>query len=365
MGRALRIAAHNGAPDWGGAEIAVVRLLLGLEGRGHAVRIYCNDREVKRRAADAGLLARRERLGGDIAVHHALRFARELRRRQPDVLVLGTFRKLWLGALAARLAGVPRVVARVGLETDMPRNAKYRFVFARWIDAVVFNADGMRRRFLEVMPDFPGETATILTGVRAPATRGGTAFRAMLGIPLGAPLVGSVGRLAEQKRYDRLIPVLRSVPEAHAVVVGEGPERGRLEAAAREAEVAPRLHLPGHQDDVGPALDAMDLFVLTSDREGLSNAMLEALAAGVPVLSTDVSGAREALDPLDDGNAPGRVVGFGADAIAGAVRELIGDRARLGAMGETARRVARERFAVERMLDRWERILAGDSNGEG
>jgi glycosyltransferase involved in cell wall biosynthesis len=361
--RALRVAAHNGAPVWGGAEIAVTRLLLGLQERGHAVRIYCNDPEVKRRAADAGLLARRAKLGGDIAVHHAVRFGRELRRRRPDALILGTFRKLWLGSLAARRAGVPRVVARIGLETDMPRNAKYRYVFEHWIDAVVFNADVMRQRFLETLPGFPGETVTIHTGVRAPTTRGGTTFRATLGIPLDAPLIGSVGRLAEQKRYDRLAAVLAAMPDAHAVVVGEGAERDRIERAAREAGVAARLHLPGHRDDVGPALDAMDVFVLTSDREGLSNAMLEAMAAGVPVVSTDVSGAREALEPLDDGSVPGVVVGFDPAGIAGAVGPLIDDRARLRDTGESARRAARERFSVARMLDRWETVLAPDPNG--
>ena len=280
------------------------------------------------------------------------------------MLLLGTFRKLWLGALAARIAGVPRVVARIGLETDMPRNAKYRFVFGHWIDAVVFNADGMRERFLERMPEFPGETVTIHTGVRPPALRGGASFRAMTGIPLDAPLLGSVGRLATQKRYDRLVGVLRSMPEAHAVVVGEGPERAALEREATSAGVGARLHLPGHQEDVGPVLDAMDVFVLPSDREGMSNAMLEALAAGVPVVSTDVSGAREALAPVDEGTAPGVVVGFEPGDLEAALRALLPERGLLRAMGEAARRAARARFDPERMLDEWERVLRAGSRAE-
>ncbi len=359
----LRVAAHNGAPVWGGAEIALARLLSGLDERGHAVRLYCNDPAVKRNVAAMGILTRRQHLGGDIALYHALTFARELRRRKPDVLLLGTFRKLWLGALAARLAGVPRVVARIGLETDMPRNAKYRFVFRNWIDAVVFNAGEMRARFLEALPDYPGETATIHTGVRPLIPRGGTAFRATAAIPLDAPLIGSVGRLATQKRYDRLIEVLRVIPEAHACVVGEGPERRALERLAAAAGVAPRLHLPGHREDVAPALDAMDLFVLPSDREGMSNAMIEAMTAGVPVVSTAVSGAREALAPLPDGAAPGRVVGFEPAELAEAVRELLGDRRQRLAMGRAAARAAVERFSVERMLDAWESVLSGPRTG--
>lgn len=356
----LRIVAHNGAPVWGGAEIATTRLLAGLAGRGHDVRFYANDREVVRRARGAGVHTSRLHLGGDIAVHHAVRFSRELERLSPDALILGTFRKLWLGGMAARLAGVPRVVARIGLETDMPRNAKYRFVFERWIDAIVFNADGMRERFLQRMPGYPGDTVTIQTGVRPPAVRGGASLRAALGIPADAALIGSVGRLVGQKRYDRLIEAVASLPDVHLLVLGEGPERTALESLASERDLAGRFHLPGHRDDVGPALDAMDVFVVPSDREGMSNAMLEALAAGVPVVSTDVSGAREALAVREEGPPPGRVVGFEAAALGAALGELLADRPRLRAMGEAAREVAAVRFDEDRMLAEWEHVLGAE-----
>lgn len=366
--RPLRIVAHNGAPVWGGAEIAIARLVTGLGRRGHDVMLYCNDPEVARRAAKLDAPVGRLHLGGDIAVHDALRFGLRLRRRRPDVLLLGTFRKIWLGALAAKIGGVPRVVARIGLETDMPRNAKYRFVFRRWIDAVVFNADGMRRAFLQSMSDFPGDAVTIHTGIASVARGDGAAFRRELGVPQDAPLVGSVGRLATQKRYDRLVRALASLPGVHAVVVGEGAERGTLEALAREEGVAERVHLPGHRDDVADALDAIDVFVLCSDREGMSNAMLEALAAGVPVVSTDVSGAREALAPAAsppavsdavEARAPG-VVLASPDRLTPTLRELLGDRPRLVAMAAAAGRVARQRFDEDRMLDAWEHVLRGD-----
>jgi len=223
----------------------------------------------------------------------------------------------------------------------------------------VFNADGMCRAFLDAMPDDPGEAVTVYTGITLSTAEGGAALRRELGIPLDAPLVGSVGRLVEQKRYDRLIRALPSLPGVHALLVGEGAERETLEALAQEHGVAERLHLTGHRKDVGVALDAMNVFVLCSDREGMSNAMLEALAAGVPVVSTDVSGAREALTPWHDGSCPGRVVGFTEAELAGALRDLLGAPDQRAYMGEAARRIARERFGEERMLDEWERVLRG------
>lgn len=387
----LRIALHNGAPIWGGAEVATARLAAGLRRRGHDVLLYCGREEVARRAAELGAPTAHLHLGGDIALHTAARFALALRRTGPDVLILGTFRKLWLGTLAARMAAVPRVVARIGLETDVPRNAKYRFVFGRWIDATVFNADATRRRFLDAMPGYPGDAVTIHTGISPDDPAGGRALRRELGIPEDAALIGSVGRLASQKRYDRLVRALPALAGVHVLVVGEGDERDALASLAESLGVADRFHLPGHRADVAPVLDALDIFVLCSDREGMSNAMIEALWAGVPVVSTPVSGAPEALRPLpettapadgtaaveatspaaatprpeapsaaaDGGDVPGIVVGFDGGELTTSLRVLLDDPAGLAAMGAAARRVARERFDEDRMLDEWERVLRG------
>ncbi len=354
----LRIAAHNGARVWGGAEIATARLLAGLIRRGHEVVLYCNDREVAARAAGLGAPSRLLPLGGDLALHDALRFAAELRRRPPHVLLLSTFRKVWLGALAGRLAGVPRVVARIGLETDVARNAKYRFVFRRWIDAVAFNAEALRRRFLQRLPSFPADRAvTIRQGVERIEPAGGAALRRSVGIPEGARVVGSLGRLARQKRYDRLIRALPALPaDVHVLVAGEGEERPALEGLARELAVDGRLRLVGHREDVGPALDALDVFVLCSEREGMSNALLEAMAAGVPVVSTDVGGAREALAPVEDGAEPGLVL-EGPAELPETLHRLLGDgdlRHRMGAAGRAATRI---RFDPTRMIEAWEALL--------
>src|SRR5687767_4586093 len=115
---ALTIVAHNGSRAWGGAERALTLLLAGLQDRGHTVRLLCNSPLVRERATELGVTAEVVPLGGDVMLPHALRFAAVLRRLRPDALILGTYRKLWLAGLGARLARVPLVVARVGLQTD-------------------------------------------------------------------------------------------------------------------------------------------------------------------------------------------------------------------------------------------------------
>lgn len=359
----MHIIAHNGGPAWGGAEKATALLLAGLRARGHRVLLLCNREAVAERAAACGVETTCLPLGGDAAVHHALQLARLLRRQAPDVLLLSTYRKLWLGGLAGRLGGVPSVVARVGLSTDTPRSGKYRAVLASWISLVVLNAESMRARLLAQAPALDQRRViTIRTGVAAPKRRRPLGeLRRSLGLTPDTQVIGVVARLARQKRLDRLVQALAQLPErVHCILAGEGEERLRLEGLARELRVHTRLHMIGFREDVGDVLDALDLLVISSDKEGLCNAMLEAMALGVPVVSTPVSGASEALEPLEDGVAPGEIVGFDTAAIAQSIASIFASPERMRRMGAAAAQRARERFGFERMLDEWEAALTAD-----
>ncbi len=360
------IVAHNGAPEWGGAERATALLLAGLAGRGHRTLLLCNRPEVVERVRELGVPAERLALGGDAVLPHAARLAWRLRRLRPDAFVVGTFRKLWLAGLGARLGGTPRVVARVGLETDTPRRWKYRAVLGRCVDGVVVTAGRMRAPFL-ALPRWTEERVVTVHNAVHPRPRTGPsgALRRELGIAPEARVVVAVARLVSQKRLDRLLRAVALLdPGVHCVLAGEGRRRAELEGLAGELGIAGRTHFLGFRADVGDVLDAADVLAVTSDLEGMSNAMLEALAAGVPVVSTAVSGADEALDPLRDGRRPGLVVGFDAGEVAAALRSLLDDPARLAAMSAASRERAEERFSFERMLDRWEVVLAGKPGRE-
>lgn len=362
--RPLRIAAHNGALAYGGGEKWTVLLLRGLAERGHEVHLFCNEGTVVERARAEGVDASVCPLGGQAMLPHAWRLAGRLRRLRPDALLLGTFRKSWLGAMAGRWAGVPRVVARIGLDTDLPaRHWTYRMAFTRWMDAVLVNADGIRRDLLAGPPALdPARVATVHDGVRLDgALPGRDEARSALGLPPVVPLVGAVTRFAAQKRLDRLLDVLALLPGVHAALAGEGEMEGAIRARAAALGLADRVHLLGYRRDVAVVLAALDVFVLTSEREGMANAMLEAMAAGVPVVSTPVSGAEEALGPDGEGRAPGLIVAAEPRALAEAVSGLLDVRAVRLAMGGEGRRRARERFGFERMLDAWEGVLGGDA----
>ncbi|MGH3093027.1 MAG: glycosyltransferase [Gaiellaceae bacterium] len=168
------------------------------------------------------------------------------------------------------------------------------------------------------------------------------------GLSESGNIVAAVGRLVPQKNHVLAVRALREVPDTTLLVFGEGDLRGEIELEAQAAGVADRVVLPGLQPDARAALAAVDALVLTSHWEGLPLAVLEALAAGVPVVATAVRGVRELLTDRQDGLLvpPGD-----ASALAGALRSVLGDAGlarRLATAGsELAARHSEEAMAAE------------------
>lgn len=360
-GRPLRIVAHNGSAILGGGETGTALLLAGLQRRGHQVLMLCRDRAMAARIAEYGIPTAVQRVGGDVALHDAVRLAAALRRLRPDAVVLTSFKKLFLAGLGARLAGVPLVVQRVVLSSDTgARGARYRFALRNLVDVVTPNADAMRPPLLASTPRLtPERVLTLHDGVERPRlSREPGALRRELAIPAGARVVGSVTRLAPQKRLDRLLRALAALPQdVHCVLAGEGPLEAELRGLARALGVESRTHFLGFRRDVGDVLDALDVFVVCSNREGMANAMLEAMAAGVPVVSTPVSGAAEALGTDASDAAPGVLIDEAAESLAPALARLLDDAAARAAMGRAGSERVRAHFSADAFLDRWERLL--------
>jgi glycosyltransferase involved in cell wall biosynthesis len=126
------------------------------------------------------------------------------------------------------------------------------------------------------------------------------ALRQSLGILPEAAVIGTVGRLAEIKRYDSLIRsfarVKQSCPDAHLLLVGDGPERPALERLAGALGVGPSVHFAGYRTNVPEYLHAMTCFALTSSSEGTPQAVLEASMARLPVVASRVGGLPEVID---------------------------------------------------------------------
>jgi glycosyltransferase involved in cell wall biosynthesis len=162
------------------------------------------------------------------------------------------------------------------------------------------------------------------------------------------PVVLTVARLDRQKGHPYLLEAAARVPDARFVLAGAGPERGALEARATALGLGDRVAFLGHRADVPELLAASDVVVLPSLYEGLPLSLLEAMAAGKPVVASAIPGNDEAVR---DGETGLLVPPRDPDALAAAIRTIIGYPALAGRLGAAARASVEERFSLTSMVD--------------
>jgi glycosyltransferase involved in cell wall biosynthesis len=177
-----------------------------------------------------------------------------------------------------------------------------------------------------------------------------------LAIPADGPLLASVGALIPRKGQQLVIRALARLPDAQLALVGTGPDQAALEVLVRESGMAGRVHFLGSLDHAKlPAvLSAADAMVLPSASEGLANAWVEALACGCPLVISEAGGARELVTRPE----AGRIVAREADAIAGAVRELLASPPPREAVAECAARFSWDANAAA-LAGYYEGLVAG------
>jgi glycosyltransferase involved in cell wall biosynthesis len=298
-------------------------------------------------------------LGGPRAMLAVVRAARALKRAGVEVVHGYQWRPALIGAIAGRLAGVPLLLAGKRSLTGADATARRAWrVIGRRVDTIVANAaalqaegeaQGVRARW-EIIP----------SGVDAERFRptvSGAEAKAALGLDPGRPVVGTVGRFEPRKGLDHLLAAAEVLAESRdgrapqLLLVGDGPLRARLEGRATASPA--RVRFTGALADVRPALAAMDVFVLPSLAEGMSNALLEAMAAARPVVVTAVGGTREVCD---DGCTGMLVPPGDVRALARAIGRLLDEPGRAAALGAAARRAVEARFDARAMVVRLERL---------
>jgi glycosyltransferase involved in cell wall biosynthesis len=352
--------------DVGGLERVVATLSRAQHQAGARVVVYCIDRPG---ALAAPLIAagvpvhcvRRRPRGFDAGT--VVRLARMLRADGVSLAHCHNHGALVYGALAARLAGCARVVYTVHGANASGRRTTAHFQRLGLLREVVFVSGHTRGVARGAGMSHGGHVHTIVNGVDAGAFAAPEisrrSMRGALAIPENAGVCGIVARLAAVKDHRTLFEAVRFVraarPDVRCLVVGDGELRADLEAAAWEMGLDAAIHLVGARNNVRDYLAAMDVFVLSSVTEGLSMTLLEAMAAGLPVVATRVGGNPEVVV---DGETGLLVPPRDAKALAAAIGSLLEHPERARAMGAAGRARVHEQFSLDAMVGAYASVYA-------
>jgi glycosyltransferase involved in cell wall biosynthesis len=312
------------------------------------------------------------RLYGVDALHQQLRLARYLKRRRIQILHSFNFYSNVFAIPAAWLAGVPVIIASIrdrGVYLTRTQRHVQRYV-CRLADCVLVNAESIKDWLVSDGYD-PSNIVVIPNGIDcrrfdAPAP---STIRQELGIAADAPIIAMLARLNAQKGFDDFIDaaalVSRQYPDARFLIVGEGHVNANngptqdvtypqaLVDRAQRLGLQHKLMLTGYRADVPALLSDVAVSVLPSHSEGLSNTLLESMAAGVPVVATRVGGTPEAID---DGVTGLLVPVKDPEALASAIIRVLSDADLAARLGAAARRSVNDRFSMERMIQTTEQL---------
>jgi glycosyltransferase involved in cell wall biosynthesis len=356
------------ALEVGGLERIVLDLARVGRRRGHRVSVICLERPGTLAAqveAEGATVVSLEKPAGQ-SPWLRNRLAPILAALAPDVVHTHTVGALWyLGSVAQTVCGVPVLhtehIDHVAKATGWWAKLKTRILThraARYADRFCCVSDDGTRSMTRwwTVPRFKLET--ILNGIdtdRYADSSPRIPIRAELGISASDRVIGTVGRLDEVKSQHLLLQATAALGpdygDVHILLVGDGPERHSLERLALDLGLGSRTHFAGYQRNPERFLPAMDVFALTSRLEGLPLALLEAWAAGLPVVSSAVGGVPKVIVEGESGMLfpNGNVA-----ALAVALRTLLTDPGRAIGMATEGRKLVRERYSLERMATDYE-----------
>jgi glycosyltransferase involved in cell wall biosynthesis len=339
--------------------------------RGGELRVCClksiggNPFEAELRAAGVPVTNLGARNLRDVSAFR--RLLRLLREERIDLVHAHlAYASIW-GALACRILGLPCVATLHVVPSGAPRHSREGIREAllvraldRWAARVIAVSRAVREAWIERGGIEPGKIVVVGNGVEAGAFAGlgeREAVRRELGIEPGAPLAVTVSVLREGKGIEVLLDALPAVladhPAARFLVAGDGPLKAILAARAARLGVGEKVIWAGFRRDVPALLAAGDLFVLPSLWDAYPTVLLEAMAAGLPVVSTRAGGIPEIVDDP----RTGRLVPPGdAETLADAISGLLASPAEREALGRAARAEAVARFSVEGWVERLEGV---------
>jgi glycosyltransferase involved in cell wall biosynthesis len=354
----LRIVHTESSCGWGGQELRIIVESEGMLARGHEVcvvappesRIFAETRRrgIPSRAAPIA----RKGLRGLWALRGVLS------ERWADVVNSHSSTDSWLAALALlTLPRAPRLVRTRHVSAPIPGHVLNRWLYRSATTHVITTGERLRAQVVRETGLEAARVTSVPTGVDLGRFKPGSRpeARARLGLPADAFTVGVVATLRSWKGHRYLVEAVAGMPQATLVMVGDGPGADNLRAQVKALGVESRVRMPGNQDDVVPWMQAFDVFALPSyANEGVPQAIMQAMACGLPVVSTPVGSIDELVRDADTGLfVPPR----DAPALRAALERLEADPKLRASLARRGREHVQTHFALGSMIERMEAVF--------
>jgi len=346
--------------DYGGLENGVVNIVNGMADSpfDHVVIALSEATEFADRLRDGiSVHALKKRPGKDYGAY--VRLYRLLRRLRPDIVHTRNIGTMDC-AFVAFLARVPvRIHGEHGWDVNDPdgTNPKYRFlrrVLHRFVHRIVTVSADLERWLIDTIGISSNKVQHICNGVDTERFRPGASGEASQG---GDVIVGSVTRFSEIKDPLNLVEAFVELQQnggcARLVMIGDGELHESALQRLRNAGIESLAWLPGSRDDIPELLRSMDVFVLGSLREGISNTILEAMASGLPIVASDTGGNGELVE---DGVNGSLVPPGNCNELARAIRDYVDDAERRLRHGKASRERVLSRFSIRAMVENYRNL---------
>jgi len=357
----LNILFINSIMIYGGGEVWMITAAKELIKRGHNLTIICKPGSLlKKYASKNNINVITLRIGGDVNPVTIFKLARIIRKNKIDIILTNMGKELRLCGITSKIFGRGKIVARHGIDFPLKNKFRYRITYNKLTNIIIANSEATKNTLLKNAPWLnPNKIKVIYNGINVEDYEEDKTkdLRNELGIPENIPLIGFVGRLSVQKGIEYLLKAFLEIKKrlnAHLLIAGTGELDQYIRDFISKNNLNGSVHLLGFRDDINNIMRTIDLLVLPSLWEGFGIVLIEAMAAGKPCISTQISSMPEIVENNNSGIIiPPKDSAFLAEACI----KIISNKELANKMGLEGKRIVNKRFTIRKMIDSYEEVF--------
>ena len=334
---------------WRGGQEQLLALLKGLNQRGHRVHLICQPRTLlEKRGREIGISVHPLAIRSELGKISALQIASVLRKTHPDILAFNTPKAIFIGTLASRFVPVGARIIFRRVNFPLRKNPFSRFKYSWGIDCIVAISESIQLQ-LQVCGIPASKIRTIYEGMDLDQIPTLTQRKAHN--PGERIVIGTIAHMSPEKGLNYLIEAASLIPSVHSkmrfVIVGDGKCLPDLKTLTVQKGLSDVFDYAGFHSDTYQFMQSFDIFALPSLSEGLSSAILEAMACSLPIVATNVGGIPELVKNGENGLL---VSPANPAELAQAIQHLAEHPAEAERMGRNGRERMERQFTLERKI---------------